>query len=264
MRQVAQELGQVFIPGIESARSFLWHQAVKASVQDEGSGLSEHTDSFTLGMTMLFLIGQTIRSRVYSAEAKTNRERAAAGGDGGGSENGGGNQSQGVMGSPGTFRGVSLNIYDQTANEWQRVVTDDLALLLSSCLRLKARNRMLATKIVWTLRRHPSYARRLWQRMAGNDSGAWKALYADEPLADWPSLMDLARARVYACSKLMGVDDPQTRRAYASLLQLLIRTQVLGPHVLSQARRLSSESPRLATARARPCCFLQPLFAMAT
>jgi serine/threonine protein kinase len=219
LQEVEEELLQVVAEEEDSVRRALWRDAVQKS----GDALNEHADSFSLGMTMIYLIGHAIRDRVKSAEAKANRQQAAGGaGTGTSSSNG---SSLGAMGSPGSFRGVPLSIHDQTANEWQRVVNDDLAAVLGSCIRLKARERMLAAKIVWELQAYPSYARRLWLRMAGNDVAPWKGRYGDEPLCDMPSLLNIARARVYACMKLMSIDDPQTRRAQAAMVQLLVLTQ---------------------------------------
>jgi len=61
--------------------------------------------------------------------------------------------------------------------------------------------------------------------MAGNDAAPWRACYSDEPLSDMTSLLNIARARVYACMRLMGIDDPQTRRAQTAMIQLLSMTQ---------------------------------------
>ena len=222
LQEVSDELEKVVegcLAQDDAVRGSLWRDAVQKS----GAVLTEHADSFSLGMTMIYLIGHAIRDRVKSAESKANRQQAAGGASSGtGSSNG---NNPGAMGSPGSFRGVSLSIYDQTANEWQRVVTDELASVLGSCIRLKSTDRILAAKIVWQLQAYPSYARRLWLRMAGNDLGPWKGRYGDEPLCDMPSLLNIARARVYACMKLMGIDDPQTRRAQAAMVQLLSLTQ---------------------------------------
>jgi hypothetical protein len=36
--------------------------------------------------------------------------------------------------------------------------------------------------------------------------------YSDDALLDTPPLLELARARVYVCTTLLGLDDPQVQK----------------------------------------------------
>ena len=102
LEEVADELRQVTAEEDEASRRGLWKSAVNMP-RSNNAGLTEEADSFALAMTVVYLIGHTIRARVQSAEAKANRVRAAAA-----ASAGAGYSSAGCMGPAGSFRGVSL------------------------------------------------------------------------------------------------------------------------------------------------------------
>ena len=212
---IEEELRQVLTGEDLADRRTLWRKAVYQSHTD-GVTLSEHADSFSLAMTMLHLVGICIRSRVNSPVSYAHRDYGA--GD--------------VSANPDDRDSApiaEISYFDIFGYEWDYFVNDELGCIVASCLRLKASERMLSSKVAWYLSKHPPNAEHLWRKMAGNDSGPWKSRYADEPLCDQPPLLDVARARVYACTKLLGEDSAQTRRAQLCLMQLLLvaNSQVL-------------------------------------
>ena len=150
LQEVSEDLQRV-VDGCReeegALRRDLWRDAVQQSREQSRASLTELADSFSLGMTMLHLIGLAIRDRVKCAESKANRQQVAAG-----AASGTGGCRSIAMGSPGAFRGVSLCIYDQIAHEWQCIVNDEsFAVVLGACIRLKPADRMRAPKIVWQL-----------------------------------------------------------------------------------------------------------------
>ena len=160
MRAVAEdieeELQQVLSAEDLASRRLIWREAVRQSLRDEVV-LSERADSFSLAMTMLHLISICIRSRVNSPVSYVSRELECA-------------LSAGDAGAHGKEEGgnaILLGEYvDQLGGEWHHLVNDELACVIAACLRLRANERMLASKVAWHLSKHPAYAQQLWHKVA--------------------------------------------------------------------------------------------------
>ena len=264
LQEVTEELGKVVrgaAEQMEAARSALWRDTIASMHNPVPAAVTEAADSFGLGMTCLFLIGQAIRARVHSQEASANRARAVAC-SGSSKDKDREASNKGAVGSSGVAKGAALGVFEQMANEWHHVISGDLGEVLNGCIRMRPRDRMSAPKIVSELTPYPASARRLWLKVAGNDGGAWLPRAEDEAevyLSDLPPLIDQARARVYACSRILGVEDPQTRRAFGALLILLTRVQCYPLPDLSIRSRLRdantphSDGPEQATEIAQGC-----------